>query len=575
VKPHRVAKQPKWGFNQPLRGRQSGGLTIKSTAGNLRRVVALLLSGLLPAATWVSQSTPAAAQVAPAPPPAPAPTPPPAPTPTPPPAPVPTPAPTSAPAPTPTPTEPGPIFGARNSGRDIGETIGVALAISLGIYLIGILLEQLNASTPSPSGPLPGADNFPPPTTPEISNGPTPPTSVHLSHRGNNNGRGGVPRGEHRFVPDEVIVEFSAGASPQSIDKMAHRYRLTQIESQSLPLIGVTLSRWRIGGHRSVASVVGVLQNERIVARVQPNYLFALQEQALKSAAAPQAAQYVLDKLHIAQAHRIATGKGVLVAVIDSEIDAKHPDLGGTIAKSFDALGGEVNPQEHGTAMAGAIAAHGRLLGIAPGAELLADRAFGDTPGAAKGTSFAIYKGLQWAADNGARVVNMSFAGPADPTLHRMLAAAYGKDMVLIAAAGNSGPNSAPLYPAADPDVIAVTATDSNDKLYPLANRGSYIAVAAPGVDILVIAPGETYEITTGTSVAAAHVSAVAALMLERKPSLKPADIRRIIMATAEPLGLPSQRSEFGAGLVNAYRAAMLPNSAAEKPAAGQAQSAQ
>ena len=84
----------------------------------------------------------------------------------------------------------------------------------------------------------------------------------------------------------------------------------------------------------------------------------------------------------------------------------------------------------------------------------------------------------------------MSFVGPADPEMHRMLAAAYAKDMVLIAAAGNAGPNSAPLYPAADPDVIAVTATDSNDRLYNMANHGAYIAVAAPGVEILALAPG-------------------------------------------------------------------------------------
>ncbi len=241
-----------------------------------------------------------------------------------------------------------------------------------------------------------------------------------------------------------------------------------------------------------------------------------------------------------------------------SEIDAKHPDLNGTIAKSSDALGGEGNPQEHGTAMAGAIAAHGKLLGIAPDAQLLAERAFDDTPGVAKGTSFAIYKSLQWAADNNARVVNMSFAGPADPLLHRMLAAAYDKDMVLIAAAGNAGPNSAPLYPGADPNVIAVTATDSHDDLYKMANRGPYIAVAAPGVDILALAPDQSYDITTGTSVAAAHVSGVAALLLELKPSLKPKEIRAIITTTAKPLGSPSLHAEFGAGLVNAYRAAML-----------------
>jgi subtilisin family serine protease len=187
----------------------------------------------------------------------------------------------------------------------------------------------------------------------------------------------------------------------------------------------------------------------------------------------------------------------------------------------------------------------------------LAVHAFDDTPGAAKGTSFAIYKGLQWAADNGARIVNMSFAGPADPTLQRMLAAAYDKGMVLVAAAGNAGPQSEPLYPAADPNVIAVTATDGNDQLFKMANRGRYIAVAAPGVDILGLAPGDAYEVTTGTSIAAAHVSGLAALLLERKPSLTPSEIRSVLMITARPLGPTRPDSDFGAGLVNAYRAVM------------------
>jgi subtilisin family serine protease len=134
-----------------------------------------------------------------------------------------------------------------------------------------------------------------------------------------------------------------------------------------------------------------------------------------------------------------------------------------------------------------------------------------------------------------------------------MLTAAYEKGIVLIAAAGNAGPNSPPLYPAADPDVIAVAATDSNDGLFNMSNRGEYIAIAAPGVDIIAAAPAESYQVTTGTSVAAAHVSGVVALLLESKPSLNPKDIRAILMASAT-------RSENGrhptaAGLVNAYRA--------------------
>jgi subtilisin family serine protease len=380
---------------------------------------------------------------------------------------------------------------------------------------------------------------------------------------GGNNGASGVPpQGERRFVPDEVVTAFSSSATPQAIDQIARRHGLTQLETQNLPLIGSTLYRWHIGGRRSVADTVGALESERAIASAQPNYIFALQEQLTKISAAMSGdpAQYVLAKLQIADAHRLATGKNVLVAVIDSEIDTSHPDLDGTIVKSFDALGGQANPHRHGTAMAGAIAAHGKLLGIAPGAQLLTAHAFDDTPGEAQGTSFAIYKSLQWAADNGARVVNMSFAGPQDPALHRMLAAAYEKGVVLIAAAGNAGANSAPLYPAADPDVIAVTATDSNDRVFNMANRGQYVAVAAPGVDILALAPSDSYEITTGTSIAAAHVSGIAALLLERQPSLKPSDIRTILMSSAKPLGPPGSHSDVGAGLVNAYLAVMLLN---------------
>jgi subtilisin family serine protease len=119
---------------------------------------------------------------------------------------------------------------------------------------------------------------------------------------------------------------------------------------------------------------------------------------------------------------------------------------------------------------------------------------------------------------------------------------------VLIAAAGNAGPSSPPLYPGADPNVIAVTATDSGDAIFAMANRGTYIAVAAPGVDILALAPGDAMQLTTGTSVATAHVSGLAALLLECKPSLKPTDIRAMLAGTAKPLG-------SGAKLVNAYRA--------------------
>jgi Subtilase family len=386
---------------------------------------------------------------------------------------------------------------------------------------------------------------------------------------GNRGGGGGAAAAlsSQPFVPDEVITAFAPGTTPQAINQVAARYGLTALETQNFALIGTSLYRWRIGGGRSVASVIGALGSENAVASVQPNYIFTLQDETAKPPATTQGdpAQYVLEKLQIAEAQKVATGKDVLVAVIDSAIDAKHPDLDGAVVKSFDAVAVSPKPNGHGTAMAGAIASHGKLLGIAPGAQILAVHAFDDGPGTAKGTSFAIDKGVQWAADNGARIINMSFAGPADPMLQRLLAGAYDKGIVLIAAAGNAGPGSAPLYPAADPDVIAVTATDGDDHVFAGANRGRHIAVAAPGVDILVLVPDDKYEMSTGTSVAAAHVSGIAALLLERKPSLKPADIRAALIATAKQLGPPRADSEFGAGLVNAYRAV---TSVDRKPAA-------
>ena len=114
---------------------------------------------------------------------------------------------------------------------------------------------------------------------------------------------------------------------------------------------------------------------------------------------------------------------------------------------------------------------------------------------------------------------------------------------------------SPPLYPGADPSVIAVTATDPDDKLFNGANRGDYIAVAAPGVDILVPAPEGSYQVTTGTSVAAAHVSGIVALLLERNPNLSPDAIRSALMATAKPLGPKGRNKLFGAGLVDPYQA--------------------
>jgi subtilisin family serine protease len=129
----------------------------------------------------------------------------------------------------------------------------------------------------------------------------------------------------------------------------------------------------------------------------------------------------------------------------------------------ISSLGTPTPPHAHGTAIAGAIAANSKLVGVAPKVRLLAMRAFSGAGESAQSTTFNILKGIDWAAAKNARIINMSFAGPADPMLRQMLAIANGRGIVLIAAVDNAGPKSPPLYPGADAGVIGVTATDADE----------------------------------------------------------------------------------------------------------------
>jgi hypothetical protein len=387
------------------------------------------------------------------------------------------------------------------------------------------------------------------------------------SHFTGNRGRGllpgergftGVPpAGERRFIQNEMVLHVGAEVSPETVRSVATRLGLTQVGYQRFDLVGRGLYRFRIGDGRSVSDVIRAMEAEKITATAQPNYVFKLQQDlnAARRAPATQTYQYILAKWRLPDVHRVATGRGVLVAMIDSEVDQRHPDLAGSVADRLEPIGQEFKPQPHGTGMAGAMASHRRLLGVAPGARILTVNAFGTDSDSAYGTTEQILKGIDWAIAKGARVINMSFAGPRDPLVQLALKKAYEKGIVLVAAAGNAGPNSEPLFPAADTDVIAVTATDVNDALLPQANRGAHISVAAPGVDILVPAPNAQYQITTGTSVAAAEVSGVIALMLERKPNATPDEIRRALQSTAKDLGSRGRDDDFGWGLVDPYLA--------------------
>jgi subtilisin family serine protease len=311
--------------------------------------------------------------------------------------------------------------------------------------------------------------------------------------------------------------------------------------------------------------MLAALSRERRIVSAQPNFRFTTPRATFRLAEAAGSAAgaidpallYVVRALRLAEAHQITRGDKVLVAVIDSAIDTAHPELAGTVRKVLDVSGlpTPAPPHPHGTGMAGAVAAHSRLVGTAPAAAILAITAFRPEGESADGTSVTVLRGLDAAAAEGARVVNMSFAGPKDALLTRALAAARGRGLILVAAAGNAGPKAPPLYPAADPNVIAVTAVDADDKVFDQANRGGYVALAAPGVDVLVASPGGAYAFTSGTSVAAAHIAGVAALMLERQPALTADALRAALIGSARDIGARGRDDIFGAGEADASAA--------------------
>lgn len=380
-----------------------------------------------------------------------------------------------------------------------------------------------------------------------------------------------VARINSQTFPNQLVAEIDGTLTDAQTDELARRHGLVRVESQNFPLIGATIGLFRVTNNRPVDVVSREFAAEAGVRGVQFNMRYLLMQQKTSEG---DPAQYAVAKLRLPQAHKLAHGMNVTIAVIDSGIDTKHPELANTISDSFDALGSKEGPHVHGTGIAGAIAAHSRLMGSAPEARIIAIRAFAPSSTGAESSSYTIIKSLNYAVLHGAQIVNMSFAGPKDPLIERGLIATAERGVLMIAAAGNAGAKSPPLYPAANPNVIAVSGTDAQDRLFSASNRGVHISIAAPGTDVFLPAPDGKYQMTSGTSFSAAYVSGIAALILERNPALKPNDVRAILEKTARDLGAPGRDQLFGAGQADAFAAVTaagappsVPMAVAPKPA--------
>jgi subtilisin family serine protease len=346
--------------------------------------------------------------------------------------------------------------------------------------------------------------------------------------------------------------------------ELARQHGLTLVDDWPMPVLGLDCYVMRYPDNQSADAIIALLARDPQVEWAQPVARFnGMAQEPVKTAppaatgaaaggggSAAAAASATADSLypvqpaarywHVAELHRFTTGREIKVAVIDSGIDATHPDLQGQLDINSNFVDAGPTPAEnHGTAVAGIIAAragNGGIVGIAPQARLMGLRACWQLPDqATRCNSFTLGKAINYAILNGAKVINLSLSGPPDRLLDRLL------DMALergIGVVGAIDPKAAgPAFPASHAGVLAVApqARGGNGAAAMTATAQPTLptrALLAPGNDIPATAPGGRWSFVNGSSYAAAHVSGMLALLDELQPGASPAQLRRLLLPT-------------------------------------------
>jgi thermitase len=268
------------------------------------------------------------------------------------------------------------------------------------------------------------------------------------------------------------------------------------------------------------------------------------------------------------EAWSVTTGSGIKVAVLDSGVASDNPDINPKVVARGNFSGAATNEDNygHGTHVAGIVAATANntmgVAGVCPGCTILAGKVLNDS---GIGSSSGLANGINWAVSNGAKVINMSIGVRASRTLETAVNNAWGKGVVLVAAAGNGG-NQTKIYPGAYPNVIAVAATDNNDAKASFSTYGaSWVDVAAPGVNVYSTFPNHTfvlgtqnnrsfgYDVGNGTSMSSPIVAATAALAWSSHPGATQTSVRANIESTADKIS--GTGTYWAYGRVNADRA--------------------
>jgi subtilisin family serine protease len=304
--------------------------------------------------------------------------------------------------------------------------------------------------------------------------------------------------------------ELARSARQHLARRIARQYGLTLVDDWAMPMIGVDCFVMVVPQGRSTKAAAEQVSHDSDVDWAEAAQLYSTRGAAHNDplyAAEPAAGQW-----HLADLHRIANGRGTVVAVVDSGIDARHPDLAGQVAVNRNFVSGQpLVAEQHGTAVAGIIAAKADnrvgIAGVAPGARLLGLRACWQRGSSATCDTLSLAKALYFAVENHPDVINLSLSGPDARLLHEILNIAYARGIAVVAAFDPKLPGGG--FPASLPGVIAVSDT-------PVAGTRNDV-YAAPGRDIPTTQPGGRWFLVNGSSFAAAHVSGLLALMRERK----------------------------------------------------------
>lgn len=309
-------------------------------------------------------------------------------------------------------------------------------------------------------------------------------------------------------------------------DELARTHGLVIVDEWPMPVIGVDCFVMMAASADALGPVAAALARDPRVAWTQPVGMFRGQDGDDPLYPLQPAAKL----WHIGELHRFSTGRGVRVAVIDSGVDVRQPDLAG----QFDAVKNFVDPAQvpaepHGTAVAGIIAARQGngvgIAGVAPGARLLALRGCWQAPGqGARCTSFTLGKALNFAIEEHARVINLSVSGPPDRLLQALVEAADAHGATVVGAADPQGDGAG--FPEAVPAVFVVAAQPRS------VAPGR--AVLAPGTDVPTCLPGKCWGLVSGSSFAAAHVSGLVALLAQLRPLDGPGQLKRDIVVVQE-----------------------------------------